>query len=169
MEDLQALLKARINVMNQQKVSELENQFQQRLNEELKRVLALDDRGRKVLMARKHIEEEILEMRCPRRDCRRAFYDFDGCFALSCGACTCKFCGWCLADCGDQDAHPHVARCSEKPPNADTYFGSSRDFKDSHTKLCKRKVPEFLASLEPKTCAAVRGALAKQLRELDVM
>ncbi len=88
-EDLQALLKARIDVMNQQKASELEYQFQQRVNEELKRLLALDLRGRKVLMARKHIEEEILQMRCPRRDCRRAFYDFDGCFALSCGACPC--------------------------------------------------------------------------------
>jgi len=168
-EDLQALLKARINVMNQQKASELEDQFQQRVNEELKRLLALDERGRKVLVARKHIEEEILQMRCPRRDCRRAFYDFDGCFAISCRACKCKFCGWCLADCGDQDAHPHVARCSEKPPSADTLFGSSRDFKDSHNKRCKRKVTEFLASLEPETRAAVRGALATQFRELDVM
>jgi len=105
----------------------------------------------------------------PFHAARVRFYDFDGCFALSCGACTCKFCGWCLADCGDQDAHPHVARCSEKPPNADTYFGSSRDFKDSHDKRCKRKVTQFLASLEPETRAAVKGALAKQLRELDVM
>ena len=168
-EDLQALLKARIEVMNQQKASELEHQFQQRVNEELKRILALDERGRKVLMARKHIEEEILQMRCPRRDCRRAFYDFDGCFALSCSACPCTFCGWCLADCGDQDAHPHVARCSEKPPNADTFFGSMQDFKDSHNKRCRRKVTEYLASLEPETRVAVRGALAKQLRELDMM
>jgi hypothetical protein len=168
-EDLQALLKARIDVMNQQKASELEDHFQQRVNEELKRLLALDERGRKVLMARKHIEEEILQMRCPRCDCRRAFYDFDGCFALSCSACTCKFCGWCLADCGDEDAHQNVARCSEKPPNAGTYFGSSRDFKDSHNKRCKHKVSVFLASLERETRAAVRGALAKQLRELEAM
>jgi hypothetical protein len=155
--------------MNQQKASELEDQFQQRLNEELRRLLALNERGRKVLMARKHSEEEILQMRCPRRDCRRAFHEFDSCFALCCGACPCKFCGWCLADCGDQNAHPHVARCSEKPPNADTYFSSRRDFEDSHTKRCKRKVTEYLASLETETRAAVRGALAKQLRELDMM
>jgi len=49
-EDLQALLKARIDVMNQQKARELEDQFQQRVNEELKRLLALDERGRKVLI-----------------------------------------------------------------------------------------------------------------------
>jgi hypothetical protein len=168
-EDFQALLKARIDVMNQQTASELEDKFQQRVNEELKRLLALDERGRKVLMARKHIEEEILQMRCPRRNCRRAFYDFDGCFALSCGACQCKFCGWCLADCGDRDAHSHVAHCPEKPPNVDTYFGSSRDFKHSHNKRCKRKVLEYLASFEPETRAAVKRELAQQLRELGVM
>jgi hypothetical protein len=168
-EDLQALLKARIDVMNQQKASELEDQFQQRVNEELKRLLALDERGRKVLMARKHIEEEILQMRCPRRDCRRAFYDFEGCFAVSCRACPCKFCGWCLADCGDLNAHPHVARCSEKPPNAGHFFGSMQDFEDSHNKRCKRKVTEFLASLEPEARSGVERELAQQLQELGVM
>jgi hypothetical protein len=87
------LLSARINVMNERKANELEDQYQQRLNEELRRLVALDEQSRKVLVACKHIEEEILQMRCPRPGCRRAFYDFDGCFALSCGACQCKFCG----------------------------------------------------------------------------
>ena len=112
--------------MNQQKVSELENQFQQRLNEELKRVLALDDRGRKVLMARKHIEEEILEMRCPRRDCRRAFYDFDCCFALACGACARNFCGWCLADCTRSRLQYALARGCERIRSARILFCCSR-------------------------------------------
>ena len=79
--------------MNERKANELEDQYQQRLNEELRRLVALDEQSRKVLVARKHIEEEILQMRCPRPGCRRAFYDFDGCFALSCGACQCKFYG----------------------------------------------------------------------------
>jgi len=35
---------------------------------------------RKVLVARKHVEEEILTSKCPR--CRAAFLDFDGCCAL---------------------------------------------------------------------------------------
>jgi serine/threonine protein kinase len=167
-EDFQALLKARIDVMNQQKASELEDQFQQRVNEELKRLLALDDRGRKVLMHRKHIEEEILLSKCPRPDCRRAFYDFDGCFAVSCGSCPCKFCGWCLLDCGDDNAHPHVASCSEKPPNADPFFGSMQDFKDSHNKRCKRKITEYLESLDPQTCQAVKRELEQQLGELGI-
>ena len=34
----------------------------------------------KVLKARQHIEEEILQTKCPR--CRKVFYDFEGCFAV---------------------------------------------------------------------------------------
>jgi hypothetical protein len=134
-----SLLSARINVMNERKANELEDQYQQRLNEELRRLVALDEQSRKVLVARKHIEEEILQMRCPRPGCRRAFYDFDGCFALSCGACQCKFCGWCLVDCGDADAHPHVRQCREKPSNANMFFGSMQDFQASHNRRCKRE------------------------------
>jgi hypothetical protein len=170
-EDLQALLKARIDVMNRQKASELEDQFQQRVKEELKRLNALDERGPRVLMHRRHIEAEILLPRCPRPDCRRAFYDFDGCFAVSCGSCPCKFCGWCLLDCGDDNAHPHVASCSEKPPNADVFFGAWKDFKDSHNRRCKRKIAEYLESIartEPETCEAVKRKMEPQLRELGI-
>lgn len=53
---------------------------------------------------RHKIIDEILTLRCPR--CKQAFLDFDGCFALTCGSCPCRFCGWCLEDCGDHDAHP---------------------------------------------------------------
>jgi hypothetical protein len=68
----------------------------------------------------------VLTLRCPR--CAAAFVDFDGCFALTCGAvraaaadadaaaprqrCAAVFCGWCLTDCGDAAAcHAHVRIC----------------------------------------------------------
>jgi len=169
-EDFQALLKARIDEMKEMKKRKLDDEVQQRVKEELKRLGALDERGRKVLMHRKHIEEEILLPRCPRPDCRRAFYDFDGCFAVSCGSCPCKFCGWCLLDCGDDNAHPHVASCSEKPPNADPFFGSMKDFRDSHNKRCKRKITEYLSRIEPETCEAVKRepSIKQQLLDLGI-
>jgi len=42
--------------------------------------LSLSQISGEVLRARIHIEEEILQMKCPR--CRKAFYDFVGCFAI---------------------------------------------------------------------------------------
>ena len=50
--------------------------------QELERLQKLDEQQRKVLEARKHVENEILQTRCPA--CQTAFYDFTGCFALKC-------------------------------------------------------------------------------------
>jgi hypothetical protein len=44
----------------------------------------MDEQQRKVLAARKHVEAEILQTKCP--SCQAAFHDFDGCFALACAS-----------------------------------------------------------------------------------
>jgi hypothetical protein len=75
-----------------------------------------------VTIKRKHIEEEIMLLRCPNPKCRRAFVDFNGCAALTCrgargeAGCGASFCGFCLVDCGDdKHAHKHVANCPLNP------------------------------------------------------
>ena len=57
--------------------------------------------------ARKLFNElaELLLMKCPR--CKKAFYDYDGCNALTCVSCAAGICAICLADC-ENDAHEHV-------------------------------------------------------------
>ena len=99
-------------------------------------------------MHRKHIEEEILQMKCPR--CRRAFYDFEGCFAISCSTCACKFCGWCLQDCGDNDAHPHVRSCGKVPRGVDALFPQMPDvrgaFNQTHQHQCRERMDAYLES-----------------------
>ncbi len=71
-----------------------------------------------LLQVRKHIENEIMVLRCPK--CRLVFMEFNGCAALTCeaedargtkrGGCGCHFCAFCFQDCGG-DAHQHVAHC----------------------------------------------------------
>ena len=63
-----------------------------------------------ITASRKHIVDKILTLSCPR--CGQAFFDFDGCCALTCSrqGCKCAFCAFCLEDCGD-DAHTHVKQC----------------------------------------------------------
>ena len=113
-DDFQAYLKARIELMEQRLKMQLGIQIREELEEKQRRLAAMDEHGRKVpmdehgrkvLIARKHIEEEILQIKCPQAGCRRAFFDFEGCFAISCSACPCKFCGWCLQDCEIGRAH----------------------------------------------------------------
>ena len=50
---------------------------------ELERLLALDEMQRLVLVQRRHVEEELLQIKCP--GCGHAFAEFDGCFAIKCG------------------------------------------------------------------------------------
>jgi hypothetical protein len=50
--------------------------------QELDRLLKMEEQQRLVLAARKHVEEQILQARCP--SCRGVFFDFDACFAIEC-------------------------------------------------------------------------------------
>ena len=52
--------------------------------QELERLQKMDEKQRKVLAARKHVESEILQTKCP--SCKAAFHDFVGCFAIKCAS-----------------------------------------------------------------------------------
>jgi tRNA A-37 threonylcarbamoyl transferase component Bud32 len=104
---------ARMRLIEQRMASEFEEQLKQRLREEHQRLKAMDEEERRVKNVCDHINEEILTLKCPRPECKQAFFDFEGCFALSCSRCPCRFCGWCGADCGT-DAHAHVRQCPHK-------------------------------------------------------
>jgi hypothetical protein len=111
------------------------------------------------------IHDEILTLKCPR--CKKAFLDFEGCFALKCSNCPSSFCGWCLADCGS-DAHPHVRECPHKL-NKDAYFGTEAEFKKAMRKKMSADLESFLiAFIEPNQRSAIVLALQGDLRDLGI-
>jgi hypothetical protein len=119
---------------------------------------------------RHRIVEEILTLRCPR--CAQAFVDFEGCFALACSKCPCKFCGWCLADAGtsSDDAHRHVRNCKTKPPGADAYFGTFAQFEAAQRKRRQTLLTAFVSKLPPEAQTAARNAqsLKADLTDLGI-
>ena len=124
---------------------QLRSEFDARLQQELAR--KVDD----VIVSR-HRDEicGLLELSCPR--CKRRFYDFEGCFALTCsghGGCGCAFCAYCLEDCG-VDAHQHVAACPHRPrrePSGDDvydqFFGTTAEFDAAMMALRTRRVRQY--------------------------
>ena len=99
----------------------MERKLADRLDEETKKLLELSRLDLAVLSARKHIENEIMTLQCPNKDCRRAFVDFSNCAALTCktddgSGCGKTFCGFCLIECPG-DAHAHAGRCPKSPPD----------------------------------------------------
>jgi hypothetical protein len=113
------------------------------------------------------VVDDILTLRCPR--CKTAFLDFEGCFALSCGTCPCKFCGWCLHDCGSQDAHPHVKKCPHKEPGADQYFGSKDMFQCAQNKRRKAKLVAYLGELSLEDRRKTLESLGQDLKDLGIV
>lgn len=94
--------------------------------------------------ARLHIVNNILVNKCPR--CRQAFCDFSNCFALSCSRCDCNFCGWCLADCGE-DAHSHVLRCPHNLAGGNL-FADENLFKQAMNRRRARELRRYLGKFQ---------------------
>jgi hypothetical protein len=120
----------------------------------------------KVLLARKHIEEEILQPKCPRQSCRRGFFDFEGCFAISCSSCKCKFCGWRLRDRGDSDAHTHVRQYTKVPMGVDALFPHMSTvraaFEKKHKERCLERINSYIdKEVDPDIHERVRQRVLK--------
>jgi hypothetical protein len=80
-------LHVRMRLLEDRKSFELEAEMQNKIAQELVRLRMRDEVQRKVMGARKYIEEELLQTKCP--SCRAVFFDFEGCFALKCARCPC--------------------------------------------------------------------------------
>ena len=175
--DFMAYQEGRLAIFKARLERESDEKRKKEVEEKVARLMAENEHKRTVYFARKHIEsgglgfsvvDETPLPHCPR--CKTAFYDFSGCFAVSCHTCACHFCGWCLADCGNssQDAHRHVASCRAKPAGADSYFGRIEQFQAAHQERCRQRVTEYLQSLEAGVRADVQQEMAQTLRALGV-
>uniref|UniRef100_A0A0G4HBZ4 Protein kinase domain-containing protein n=1 Tax=Chromera velia CCMP2878 TaxID=1169474 RepID=A0A0G4HBZ4_9ALVE len=147
------------------RMEEIERRLHEGNEQEIQqRVLAQLQQGEAV--RHQHIvEETILTLRCPRPECGQAFVNFEGCFALTCSRCRAGFCGWCLADCGD-DAHAHVATCQHSLDPGDV-FGTIELFEQAQRESKRRKVDEYIQNIADEALQReVRELLEIQLRDL---
>ena len=142
----------------------------QRLEEESQRQLRmLSEEERKINDARKKITEDILTLKCP--SCKAAFVDFDGCFALSCKSCPCRFCAGCLAPAKDgQECHRHVSACEVcRKAGVNGYFGTEAQFQQIHKTRRSKLLKEFLERPDVRELAGkVVEAMRKNLKDLKM-
>lgn len=146
-----------------------QQEFQTRVDELRREVHQLSGSRQATVLQRHrlHIAEEILTLHCPKRDCRAAFLGFDGCFALSCTACGCGFCGWCLADCG-RDAHAHVRSCVQNIHQGGI-GGTQQEFAEVQNIRRQREVTLYLDSIDDlPTREELLEAIAGDLRDLGI-
>ena len=111
--------------------------------------------------AKKHIEEEILCLRCPRKGCRKVFTDYTGCSKLTCSTCSTPFCAFCQKDLTglpSSVAHEHVAQCQHNP--SDDFFVPLAEWQKAMDKIKARRVCAFVASMgRPFQCEVMGHAV----------
>jgi hypothetical protein len=122
---------------------------------------------------RRHIAEHILTLKCPRATCRQAILDFHGCLAMACPSCDCRFCGWCLVDCG-HDAHDHVRECPvvliHVPHRRGCHDGTLDEFNAVHREGRRELVTHYVNhQVAVDDRGAVRQAIAQDLRDIGVV
>jgi hypothetical protein len=153
----QLLTRARDEVTEVRTERRLQAEFEariERVRQELGR--GQEAHAQNVSRHRLHIAENILTLKCPRAQCRRAFLDYTGCMALTC-SCGCNFCAWCLQDCAN-DAHPHVKACphSQSPGS---YHGTFDQFQTVHRNRARLAAQQYLTAVPPGELADVSARL----------
>jgi hypothetical protein len=162
-----ALLKLKMGVSEGKVLTEQLTALEQRHREERHKLMAMAVDEREATILRQHIVDEILTLRCPRKTCRQAFVDFDGCFALTCGnkQCNAGFCAWCLKDCGG-DAHSHVANCPDNPTRQ--VYDNFQAFEAHHRGRKASLVRVELNKKDRKVREMTLEMLEKDLKDLNI-
>lgn len=143
-------------------------QQKRKMQAEFQRIQSIQDLDeRQAETMRMDIIDNILTLRCPREDCRMAFLDFTGCFALTCAnkICGVHFCAWCIKHYSYDDVHSHVAVC---PEGDGTLFHSFELFENYHRKRAKRLVLEKLRKLSTDVARRVLTKVGRELRDKGI-
>ena len=149
-----AFLAAREAVREGAMTERLEQEFEDRLAQRMERALAQDAESQEVERAALHVQNQILTLRCP--SCTTAFFDYDGCAALRCGACQATFCALCLTACDSSNAtHRHVRTC-DLNPNPGSYFVQAAQFEAVHRVRKRDLLAAYLDTLPYHVAQRVR-------------
>ena len=165
--NLNYTLKSKLSINLKMKISE-NKAVEQAVEVEAVRLTAqfdaimkiLDVAEREAQLLRLEIIDNILTLKCPR--CKKAFLDYNGCCALTCG-CGCGFCAYCLKDCGG-DAHAHVPSCTE----GEGIFCSEAQFNAVQNRRRQRLVKQRLQRESNTLQQRVKELLRKDLADLNI-
>ncbi|CAE7260753.1 unnamed protein product, partial [Symbiodinium pilosum] len=161
-------LQIRIKVAEQSIQEQFEKENTAKI-EELKEKLAKATGSGEQLELDKHrlkIIDDIFTLKCPR--CGMAFLDYDNCSAITCSACKCGFCSFCLEDCG-KDAHQHFYKNGSKCPNeGGALFVAHNIWQGYQNARKERLLCEYLAGLADDLRKKVADLVAPDAKDLGI-
>ena len=81
---VRAFLHSLTQLQERRLAADMDAKTKEAIKAELARLAKLSELERKVETARKHVEDDLLTLKCPHAGCQQAFVDFSNCFALTC-------------------------------------------------------------------------------------
>lgn len=156
---LAAHAKQEVSVALETQKMKLKAEFQR-----LQQIQDIDQRQAEII--RLEIVDDILTLRCPKQDCRMAFVDFTGCFALTCSNCRTQFCAWCIDARDSLAIHHHVSTC----PHASKagYYHSLDVFNEHQGKRRKQLVINRLNGENAEVRERTLKRLEVELKDLAI-
>ena len=139
------------------------------LNEEHEKRLKAKENGIELSFVQKerlHIIENILTLKCPNKQCKKAFLDYDGCVALKCTVCPQFFCGKCLKKTSNNDTnHAHVAQCLQ----SGSYFATENEFNKFQALRRMQIINKYLEKFTEEQKIAIKEACNKDFVDLGII
>lgn len=114
----------------------------------------------------RHIQENILTLSCPT--CDAAFFDFDGCAAVTCASCGIEFCGLCL-DHASNNVRMHVFNCPRNSTKGN-YFISSNEMLKIHAAVRADRIQSYFDHVlaDGRTKGKVLSIVRRDLTDLQI-
>jgi hypothetical protein len=145
----------------------IEKEADERVQREVEKAKHMSAIELEVDRLRKQIVDDILTPKCPR--CKLAYFDFEGCFALTCLANNCKaaFCAWCEEDCG-VDAHRHVVNCRYNFMPKKEVFGDHKVLEDARRYRYTEKIERLVRDKPRDVVRPLKEAIKTELANVGM-
>ena len=168
-----ALQAAVVDSQVAKKYTELQGDFDRRLQEKVAEIIADYGEGsnpKLEIEAKRRAEEARngkLNLACPH--CNVVYFDFDGCMALVCESCKGNFCAYCHQGCADgRGSHQHVRECMMNETERGTYYATPEQLKRAQRRYRIRELKKFLRQFKQDVQNATVIELTRDLKDLGI-
>lgn len=112
------------------------------------------------------IQENILTLSCP--SCKAAFFDFDGCAAVTCISCRMEFCGLCL-DFTSSNVRLHVLSCQRNSMQGHSFLNANELLR-IHTAVRTDRIQSYFDEkiTDAQTKEKVLSIVRRDLTDLQI-
>ena len=169
------LQEAQVDAKVSKQVVELQQQFDERLDRQVKDLMDKYTKGdtsalvvQQAKSGAAQARNEALNLSCPH--CQMVYTEFDGCMALQCETCKKHFCGFCHKGFVDsRGTHQHIHGCDANMTANGSYYADATQIKEAQRRYRVKKLKQFLRTLKGREIQnAIIIELGPDLNDLGV-